>query len=107
MPSEVSARTILHDVTMGDYSDVVNNAQITCAAIGKFCSIAAMTRINPGNPRDALAAGRRANLLIVDDSAPLRPRLVAVISAGKLVHLTDATRLHGTAATSRETVVAA
>ena len=34
---------------MGDYSYVVNDAQITYTRIGKFCSIAAMTRINPGN----------------------------------------------------------
>jgi hypothetical protein len=34
---------------MGDYSYVVNDAQITYTEIGKFCSIAAMTRINPGN----------------------------------------------------------
>jgi hypothetical protein len=46
---EVGARTILLDVAMGDYSYVVNDAQITYTAIGKFCSIAAMTRINPGN----------------------------------------------------------
>jgi phosphonate metabolism protein (transferase hexapeptide repeat family) len=46
---EVGARTILLDVAMGDYSYVVNDAQITSASIGKFCSIAAMTRINPGN----------------------------------------------------------
>ncbi len=32
-----------------DYSYVVNDAQITYTTIGKFCSIAAMTRINPGN----------------------------------------------------------
>jgi phosphonate metabolism protein (transferase hexapeptide repeat family) len=47
--TEVGARTILLDVTMGDYSYVVNDAQITYTTIGKFCSIAAMTRINPGN----------------------------------------------------------
>src|ERR1700738_3546995 len=47
---EVGARTILHDVAMDDYSYVVNDAQITYTTIGKFCSIAAMTRINPGNP---------------------------------------------------------
>ncbi|MBR1133524.1 chloramphenicol acetyltransferase [Bradyrhizobium iriomotense] len=47
--TEVGARTILHDVTMGDYSYVVNDSQITYTTIGKFCSIAAMTRINPGN----------------------------------------------------------
>jgi phosphonate metabolism protein (transferase hexapeptide repeat family) len=46
---EVGARTILLDVEMGDYSYVVNDAQITYTIIGKFCSIAAMTRINPGN----------------------------------------------------------
>ena len=46
---EVGARTMLLDVVMGDYSYVVNDAQITYTTIGKFCSIAAMTRINPGN----------------------------------------------------------
>jgi phosphonate metabolism protein (transferase hexapeptide repeat family) len=46
---EVGARTMLLDVAMGDYSYVVNDAQITYTTIGKFCSIAAMTRINPGN----------------------------------------------------------
>jgi carbonic anhydrase/acetyltransferase-like protein (isoleucine patch superfamily) len=40
---EVGARTILHDVVMDDYSYVVNDAQITYATIGRFCSIAAMT----------------------------------------------------------------
>lgn len=47
--TEVGARTILLEVVMGDYSYVVNDAQITYTTIGKFCSIAAMTRINPGN----------------------------------------------------------
>jgi phosphonate metabolism protein (transferase hexapeptide repeat family) len=47
--TEVGARTILLDVSMDDYSYVVNDAQITHTSIGKFCSIAAMTRINPGN----------------------------------------------------------
>ncbi|MET0221953.1 MAG: chloramphenicol acetyltransferase [Tardiphaga sp.] len=46
---EIGPRTILQDVVMGDYSYVVNDSQITYATIGKFCSIAAMTRINPGN----------------------------------------------------------
>lgn len=46
---EVGARTILNEVAMGDYSYVVNDSQITYTSIGKFCSIAAMTRINPGN----------------------------------------------------------
>ena len=47
--TEVGARTILLEVEMGDYSYVVNDSQITYSTIGKFCSIAAMTRINPGN----------------------------------------------------------
>jgi phosphonate metabolism protein (transferase hexapeptide repeat family) len=47
--TEVGARTILLEVSMGDYSSVVNDSQITYTTIGKFCSIAAMTRINPGN----------------------------------------------------------
>jgi phosphonate metabolism protein (transferase hexapeptide repeat family) len=47
--TEVGARTILLEVAMADYSYVVNDAQITYTTIGRFCSIAAMTRINPGN----------------------------------------------------------
>lgn len=46
---EVGARTSLTEVSMDDYSYVVNDSQIAYATIGKFCSIAAMTRINPGN----------------------------------------------------------
>lgn len=46
---EIGARTVLQDVLLGDYSYVVNDSQIAYATIGKFCSIAAMTRINPGN----------------------------------------------------------
>ncbi len=46
---EIGARTLLHEVALGDYSYVVNDSQIAYATIGKFCSIAAMTRINPGN----------------------------------------------------------
>jgi len=47
--TEVGARTKLLEVEMGDYSYVVNDSEIDYAGIGKFCSIAAMTRINPGN----------------------------------------------------------
>ena len=57
--------------------------------------------------RGLITEGRRADILLVDDTIPLRPRLVAVIAGGKLVHLTDATRLLSTAATPREAVVAA
>ncbi|MCG5237739.1 chloramphenicol acetyltransferase [Xanthobacter oligotrophicus] len=47
--TEVGARTKLLEVEMGDYSYVMNDADIAYARIGKFCSIAAMTRLNPGN----------------------------------------------------------
>jgi alpha-D-ribose 1-methylphosphonate 5-triphosphate diphosphatase len=57
--------------------------------------------------RGVLAEGRRADILLVDDSVPLRPRLVTVIAGGKLVHLTDATRLLSAVAAPREAVVAA
>jgi len=46
--TEVGARSTLIEVAMGNYSYVVNDAQIIYTTIGKFCSIAAMTRINPG-----------------------------------------------------------
>jgi len=47
--TEVGARTKLLEVALADYSYVVNDSDIAYAQIGKFCSIAAMTRINPGN----------------------------------------------------------
>jgi phosphonate metabolism protein (transferase hexapeptide repeat family) len=47
--TEVGARTRLLEVTLADYSYVVNDSDIAYTTFGKFCSIAAMTRINPGN----------------------------------------------------------
>lgn len=47
--TEVGPRTELLEVELGDYSYVVNDADIAYSRIGKFVSIAAMTRINPGN----------------------------------------------------------
>lgn len=47
--TEVGARTKLLEVALGDYSYVVNDSDIAYTTIGKFTSIAAMTRINPGN----------------------------------------------------------
>jgi phosphonate metabolism protein (transferase hexapeptide repeat family) len=47
--TEVGARSSLLEVTMGDYSYVVNDSEIAYTSFGRFCSIAAMTRINPGN----------------------------------------------------------
>jgi hypothetical protein len=45
----VGARTTINETVMGDYSYVVSDSSIIYAEIGKFCSIAAQTRLNPGN----------------------------------------------------------
>lgn len=47
--TEIGARTKLLEVVLSDYSYVVNDSEIAYTRFGKFCSIAAMTRINPGN----------------------------------------------------------
>ena len=57
--------------------------------------------------RGVLAAGKRADIILVDDEMPLRPRVVAVIAGGRLVHLTEADRLTQTAAATRKAVAAA
>jgi len=46
---EVGARIKVAESNFGDYSYVVNDSDIIYATIGKFCSIAAHTRLNPGN----------------------------------------------------------
>lgn len=56
--------------------------------------------------RGRIAPGCRADIILVDAAHDLRPRVVAVIVAGKIVHLTDASRLSLSAIVSR-TVVAA
>ncbi|MBL8584956.1 MAG: hypothetical protein JNL61_22335, partial [Rhizobiaceae bacterium] len=43
---EVKERVILRDVALGDFSYIERNAEAMYATIGKFCSIAANTRIN-------------------------------------------------------------
>jgi phosphonate metabolism protein (transferase hexapeptide repeat family) len=47
--TSVGPRTSMGETTFGDYSYVVNDSSIMYADIGKFCSIASQTRINPGN----------------------------------------------------------
>jgi alpha-D-ribose 1-methylphosphonate 5-triphosphate diphosphatase len=56
--------------------------------------------------RGTLAEGQRADLLLVDEAFPMRPRVVAVIAAGRLVHLADAERLVTFRAAQRERVAA-
>ncbi|NJO38662.1 MAG: chloramphenicol acetyltransferase, partial [Rhizobiales bacterium] len=45
----VGPRTEVIETRMGAYSYVVNDSDIIYSEIGKFCSIAAHVRINPGN----------------------------------------------------------
>jgi len=47
--TEVGARTRLLEVALGDYSYIVNDSEVAYTTFGKFCSVAAMVRINPGN----------------------------------------------------------
>jgi phosphonate metabolism protein (transferase hexapeptide repeat family) len=47
--TEVGARSSVIETEMRDYSYVVNDSDIIYSRIGKFCSIAAQVRINPGN----------------------------------------------------------
>lgn len=47
--TEVGARTSLIETDLGDYSYIVNDGEVIYARIGKFCSIAAHVRINPGD----------------------------------------------------------
>jgi len=56
--------------------------------------------------RGVLAEGCRADIILVDDEKPLRPRIVAVIAAGRLAHLTDASRLIHSPVARREAVAA-
>jgi len=57
--------------------------------------------------RGILTEGCRADIILVDDEVPLRPRIVAVIAAGKLVHLADASRLIRSSTARREAVAVA
>ena len=57
--------------------------------------------------RGVLAEGRRADVILVNDEVPLRPRIVGVIAAGRLVHLTEADRLIRFTSAPRKAVAAA
>ncbi|MBE0532316.1 MAG: chloramphenicol acetyltransferase [Rhodospirillales bacterium] len=47
--TEVGARACLTETVLGDYSYVCKDSDVIYAEIGKFCSIAAHCRINPGS----------------------------------------------------------
>jgi phosphonate metabolism protein (transferase hexapeptide repeat family) len=46
---EVGRRSKVAETSFGDYSYVANDSDIIYSTLGKFCSIAAQVRINPGN----------------------------------------------------------
>ncbi len=47
--TDVGARTKIVETILGDYSYIVNDGDVIYTTVGKFCSIAAHVRINPGN----------------------------------------------------------
>jgi len=57
--------------------------------------------------RGVLAEGWRADVILVDDRIPLLPRIVGVIAAGRLVHLTEADRIARVSSAPRKAVAAA
>jgi alpha-D-ribose 1-methylphosphonate 5-triphosphate diphosphatase len=56
--------------------------------------------------RGALGEGQRADVILVDDSVALRPRVVGVIAAGRLVYITEADRITRAKAVMRSAVAA-
>ena len=68
---------------------------------------AAPARATGLTDRGILTEGCRADIILVDDEVPLRPRVKALIAAGKLVHLADASRLIRSSTTRRDAVAAA
>lgn len=47
--TEVGARTRMSETVLDDYSYIGQDGEVIYTTIGKFCSIAARVRINPGN----------------------------------------------------------
>jgi len=47
--TEIGARTRLTETVLDDYSYIAQDGEVIYTTIGKFCSIAASVRINPGN----------------------------------------------------------
>lgn len=47
--TEVGKGTVMKEAVMGDYSYITQQGHVVWTTIGRFCSIANATRINPGN----------------------------------------------------------
>jgi alpha-D-ribose 1-methylphosphonate 5-triphosphate diphosphatase len=50
--------------------------------------------------RGHLSVGKRADIILVDAAQALRPRIVAVIAAGRIAHLSESHRISQHAAQS-------
>ena len=51
--------------------------------------------------RGQITAGKRADIILVDAREPLRPRVVAVIAGGRMIHLTEPQRILSAVAAER------
>jgi acetyltransferase-like isoleucine patch superfamily enzyme len=72
--TEVGERATIAETVMGDYRYVMNDSSIIYATIGRFCSIAAHSRLHPGNDPLGRAALHRftyraAEYALGDDEA--------------------------------------
>jgi phosphonate metabolism protein (transferase hexapeptide repeat family) len=47
--TQIGARTMMEETFLGDYSYLMEDCQVIYTEIGKFCSIASHSRINPSN----------------------------------------------------------
>ena len=89
----LAAFRLAHDqvLPLGKAWDLISAAPAEAAGLGD---------------RGRLAQSLRADVLLVDDAIPLRPRIVAVIAAGRLVHLTDSNRIIAARAPRVEAIAA-
>ena len=84
----VGARSKVADSGFGDYSYVRNDAEVAHATLGRFCSVAAQARLNPGNhPTDRVmmsAVGFRSSVygLGPDDPTVFEARRAAPVVLG-------------------------
>jgi phosphonate metabolism protein (transferase hexapeptide repeat family) len=86
---DIGERVTLDEVEMSDFSYIARDAMVIYTTIGKFCSIAAATRINPGNhpmwrptQHHFTYRSKRYGLADADDAAFFQWRRDAHVSIG-------------------------
>ena len=95
--AEVKERVILRDVSLGDFSYIERHAEAMYADIGKFCSIAANTRINKDIPPYFLvsefdAAAHGLNIVGLRRAGFTSETLTALKQAYRLLYRSALTR---------------